>query len=202
MKNFAAALAEVPVIAIVRGLRPDASVEICQRLWDAGVSLVEVTVQDEKGFEALEAAAEAERHASRHLGAGSVKTSVDALRATDSGAEFLVSPGLSKEVISQAFDLNMPYLPGIATATELQSALDAGLDTVKVFPASDLGGPRFVGALRGPFPEANLVPTGGVSVGDIDTYIEAGALGVGLGSSLFEEDAIQALSSWLARRTG
>lgn len=120
------------------------------------------------------------------LGAGTVLDEETARAALDAGADFLVSPCPVPEVAAVCREAGVPYLPGAATAGEYWGAMQGGAAAVKVFPGEVLG-PAFVRALRGPFPDARLVVTGGVvpTVGGVGTWLDAGALAVGLGSGLF-----------------
>lgn len=200
MTFFRNHLAECPIIAILRGLTPTAADEATKRLWDMGVGLVEVTVQDAAGFDTLEAVAATATAAGRSVGAGSV-TSVEAFdRTVNCGASFIVSPGLDVELVDHARSRRIPYLPGVATPSEIQLARTHGVLEQKLFPSSELGGTAYVKAMAGPFPDVQLVPSGGVSIADIDGYLTAGALGVGIGSELTGPHGAQALSDWFARR--
>ena len=105
------------------------------------------------------------------VGAGTIVTVEQAKRAVDSGAAFLVSPGLDADVVQAAADLGVPVLPGIATASELQAAVRLGVDTVKAFPARLLGGPPFLHALAGPFPQVRFMPSGGITASDVAAYL-------------------------------
>ncbi len=200
MTFFRTHLAECPIIAILRGLAPTAANDAANRLWDMGVGLVEITVQDAEGFDALEAVAATAAAAGRPVGAGSV-TSVEAFdRTVDCGASFVISPGLDVTLVDHANDRRVPYLPGVATPSEVQLARSCGVLEQKLFPSRELGGTAFVSAMAGPFPDVQFVPSGGVSIADVDPYLAAGALGVGIGSELTAPGGAQALGEWFARR--
>ena len=119
--------------------------------------------------------------------------------AIDIGANFLVSPGLSSSIVKVAQLRGVAVLPGVATPSEIQKAISLGLQAVKLFPVSQLGGAGYVRALRGPFPEVGFVPTGGVDFGSIDSFLEAGAIGVGLGSELTRDSGLEELERWLTQ---
>ncbi len=195
---FKRSLQRCPVIAILRGLSAEAATTVTCELWEAGVELIEVTIQDDEGLRCLNAVATATETLSREVGAGSV-TSVDALRrAVDAGAAFAVSPGFDVEIVNAASATGIPYLPAVATPSEIQRALTLGATELKLFPARHLGGPGFVRAMAGPFPGASLIPTGGVTLGEIDDYLTAGAIGVGLGAETTRTDGPVLLRNWLA----
>lgn len=200
MTFFRTHLTRCPVIAILRGLAPGAAGKAAERLWSSGIELVEVTVQDDVGFEALAKVGAIAADTGQFVGAGSV-TSIDALdRTIICGASFIVSPGLDLKLVDHALDLDVPYLPGVATPSEIQIARSHGVFDLKLFPARELGGSSFVKAMSGPFPDVQLVPSGGVSVADINTYLAAGALGIGIGGELTTPTGAQNLDEWLALR--
>ena len=114
------------------------------------------------------------------VGAGTVLTAEQAEQAVTAGARFVVSPGFGPAVVRRCQELGVPVFPGIATATEIQMALDAGLDTVKFFPAEQLGGVGMVKALSAPFRTVRFIPTGGVDTGNLADYLAvASVLAVG-----------------------
>jgi 2-dehydro-3-deoxyphosphogluconate aldolase/(4S)-4-hydroxy-2-oxoglutarate aldolase len=125
------------------------------------------------------------------VGAGTVLRPEQANQAVAAGARYLVSPGFSAAVDRECRLLDVPYLPGVATATELQTALDAGREVVKLFPAAVVGGPRLVAALSGPFPSVRFVPTGGIGPADLADYLRLPAvLAVG-GTWLAPPDVVE-----------
>lgn len=195
---FSDAFARLPVLAILRGFSPERTVEISRRLWDAGIRLVEVPVQDEAGFRALEATVQAGGQSGGIVGAGTV-TTIDRLhRASDLGAAFTVAPGFVPEVSSASLAAGLPHLPGVATATEVGLALGAGLTWLKMFPASDLG-PRWARSMHGPFPEARFVATGGIGISNAEQFLAGGASAVALGSALADPAELAAVPTLLDR---
>lgn len=177
-------LADLPVIAILRGLSPEDAVAEARSAWDLGVPLVEVTLQDDGGYAALAAVVEAAPEG--HLvGAGTV-TTVDQLhRAKEHGARFGIAPGLDAATVTAALDRegeDLPFLPGVATASEVQKAQVLGTRVVKAFPASLLT-PAWFTAIAAPFPQMGLIATGGVSADNAADFIAAGAVGVAVSVS-------------------
>ena len=144
-----------------------------------GIEQVEVTI-DTPG--ALDAVANAAGEG-RMVGVGTVVDSEQVRAAAAAGARFVVSPGFVPEVIETAFELGLEPVPGIFTATELLTASATGARVMKLFPAS-CGGPPYLRALRGPFPDVALIPTGGVRIDEVHAYLEAGATVIALGSEL------------------
>ena len=185
----------VRVIAVVRYRHASNLAAIVDTLHRAGI-LVEITLDTPGALEGITGAA----GRGVPIGAGTV-VDADGVRASaEAGARFVVSPGLVDEVVRTALDLGVEPVPGVATATELLRAQAVGATVLKVFPAATLGGPAFIRALRSPFPDARLIAVGGVEIGDIRSYLDAGAVGVALGSGLMgaeppaDDAAIDALA--------
>lgn len=124
------------------------------------------------------------------VGLGTVTSSETVKIAVDCGAEFIVSPFISSEVISTALEFDASVIPGALTPSEIASAYKLGADMVKVFPVSNVGGPAYIKALLAPMPDWELIPTGGVNRENAFDYFRAGAVAVGLGSNLAPKDAL------------
>ena len=168
-----------PIVAIVRYRTPTALDEVFDAIRRGGIGLVEVTADTPGALEAVRTAAAS----GVAVGAGTID-SVEAARAfAEAGAAFLVSPGTKADVVRAAVELGVPAVPGALSPTEVEAAVDAGADAVKLFPAG-LGGPDYLRALRGPFSRVAFVPTGGIRPGDVGSWLDAGAACVGLGASL------------------
>ncbi len=177
----------VPVVEI-----PDASMAIplADALLEAGVGSVEITFRTAAGGEAL--AAIRQQRPELLAGAGTVLRPDQLQTAIAAGARFIVSPGYSPVIVDTAIAAGVPVVPGVATATEVQRALEAGLDVLKLFPAEPLGGVRYLTALGAPFPEVQFVPTGGISAANAASYLELPNV-LAIGGSWFVRKA------WLAR---
>jgi Entner-Doudoroff aldolase len=145
-----------------------------------GIRIVEVTADTPGAWPAIATAAGA---GGLLVGAGTVTEPDEVRRAADCGARFVVSPGLVPGVVELALELGLTPLPGVATPTEVLTARALGCGIVKLFPAGSFGAP-YLRNLRGPFATTGFVPTGGVGVGDVPTWLQAGAVAVGLGSGL------------------
>jgi 2-dehydro-3-deoxyphosphogluconate aldolase/(4S)-4-hydroxy-2-oxoglutarate aldolase len=154
---------------------------------EAGLSTFEVTLRSEGAVEAISVlAGEVE---DLRIGAGTVLTAADAEAVVDAGATFVLSPTVVPGVAAVCTDAGVPYIPGCATPTEIQAALELGCEVVKLFPASTLG-PGFLSAVRAVFPGLRAIPTGGLrpEPTSLDPWFDAGAFAVGLGSALFPKD--------------
>ena len=108
----------------------------------------------------------------------------------DAGAQFLVSPGLSPPVMEAARAAGKIAIPGALTPTEIMAAAEAGASVIKVFPCGSVGGPKYIKALRGPFPDLSFIPTGGVNAANAAEFFAAGALAIGMGSDLIDAAAL------------
>jgi 2-dehydro-3-deoxyphosphogluconate aldolase / (4S)-4-hydroxy-2-oxoglutarate aldolase len=180
---FAEALERVPVLAILRGLAAAPAVAAAEQAWAAGIPLVEVSLSGDDAFDSLEAVCQRGQEIGRAAGAGTVLTHEHVAAAADAGAAFAVAPGLDREAVAAAQARGLPYLPGVASPSEVQLALALGCRTLKLFPASVLG-IEWLRSLAGPFPTARFVAVGGIDAHNASDWIEAGSLGVGVGSGL------------------
>ena len=174
------------MVAILRGDFGGREEEIVTVLIEAGITAVEVTLNSPGALDSIN------RLASRFgshiaVGAGTVLRANEVEAAADAGARFIVSPNRNAKVIATTKRLGLVSLPGCFTPSEVVEALDAGADAIKIFPAQSLG-VGFIKAIRGPLPNARLVPTGGVTPEAARGYIVAGAWAVGVGSELLGPD--------------
>ncbi|MGW2650106.1 bifunctional 4-hydroxy-2-oxoglutarate aldolase/2-dehydro-3-deoxy-phosphogluconate aldolase [Streptomyces sp. NPDC001393] len=141
---------------------------LADALTAGGARCAEVTFRTPDAEQVVKAMA---AHGGLTVGAGTVLTSEQAERAVVAGARFVVSPGYDAEVVATCRELDVPVVPGVATATEVMRALRAGLDTVKLFPAEPLGGMGMLKALAAPFPRARFLPTGGIGPAHLPGYL-------------------------------
>jgi 2-dehydro-3-deoxyphosphogluconate aldolase/(4S)-4-hydroxy-2-oxoglutarate aldolase len=176
------------LIAVLRRITPrDRLLALVDALVDDGIRVVEITMDTPDAADDL--AAVSGRLAGRRvlIGAGTVLTrdQLDAARAA--GADFGVAPVLNLDLVDAAVGAGLPFVPGAMTPTEIATAWAAGATFVKLFPASAVG-PSFVRELRGPLPDAQLIPTGGVDVSTAAAFLDAGAAAVGVGSAITRAD--------------
>lgn len=181
------------VLAVLRAPSPELALEASEAIIRGGVTGIEVT------YSTPDAPAVIRELIARHgdsayIGAGTVTTVEQAEAAAAAGAEFLVSPGTLPDLTRAMLDTGRVVMTGAMTPTEVMGALALGVDVVKIFPAS-LGGPSYLGALRGPFPDAPLMPTGGVSPDNLAAWFAAGSVAVGAGGDLANASSIKA-SDW------
>ena len=185
--DLLALLREWRLVAIVRGRDAEAAFETVMTLAQEGIGLIEVSLTTDNALGVI-ARARTELGSEAVLGAGTVLTVADAREVYAAGADFIVTPGLAAS-IPEAQALRMPMLVGALTPSEVIAAWDAGADAVKIFPASAVGGPAYLRALRDPFPDAPFVPVGGVDEQAARRYLELGAVAVGVGSPLIGDAA-------------
>jgi len=182
-------LREVGIIPVIRASSADAVVPVAEALLQAGLPICEVTLTVPSAIDAIGAVAK--RFSGKLLvGAGTVTDAETARRAIDAGAEFIVTPCLVPEVIEAAHRAEVAVLPGALTPGEVFEAFRAGGDMVKVFPVQSVGGAAYLRALRGPFPDIPLVPTGGVTLDNVAEMFQAGAAAVGVGTELISKGAL------------
>jgi len=179
-----------PVIPVIVLHQVDDAVPVAQALLNGGVRVLEVTMRTPVALRCIEAIARAVPQAI--VGAGTVRSAADARAALAAGARFAVSPGYTGALGAACREIGLPLLPGVATASELMAAQDAGHDFVKFFPASAAGGIPLLKALSGPFPDVNFCPTGGITPQTARDYLSLPQVKVCGGSWLTPQDAVQA----------
>ncbi|MFE2997750.1 bifunctional 4-hydroxy-2-oxoglutarate aldolase/2-dehydro-3-deoxy-phosphogluconate aldolase [Nocardia sp. NPDC059246] len=170
---------EIPVIAILRAPAADRFAEVTAALHESGITAVEFTLTSAGALEAVRECA----GLAHPIGVGTVLTAKDAALAVEAGAAYLITPAVIEEVIVEGRRLGVPVISGAFTPTEIHRAWTAGSSMVKVFPAA-VGGPGYIKAVRAPLPDIPLVPTGGIGLGAVRAYLDAGAAALGIGSPL------------------
>lgn len=189
--EIARRIKEIGIVAIIRGsFTMEEMVEIGDALLAAPVLTMEITLNTPSALAAI-SDLRARYGENMVVGAGTVRTVEQFNAALDAGAQFTVAPNLDMPTVARAMERDVLHLPGVFTATEVQMAFAAGCKTVKLFP-SDAVGPGYMKALRAPLNDVEFVPTGGIDVNNIRDYAAAGAVAVGLGSSLIPKKWSQA----------
>ena len=179
-----------PVIPVLTVERLDDAIPLARALVAGGLSVLEVTLRTPVALEAIALMAAAAPEAV--VGAGTVLNAADFDRAARAGARFIVTPGLTEPLTRAAAEAALPFLPGVATATELMRGLDAGLTRFKFFPAETSGGAAALKALGGPFGDCRFCPTGGIGASTARSYLAlANVLCVG-GAWVAPSDAVAA----------
>lgn len=178
-------LKDLPLIAILRGVTPDEIVAVGRALYDAGFRVIEIPLNSPQPFESIRRLT-AELSEDCLIGAGTVLTEAQVAEVDAAGGRLIVSPNANLAVIRASKAAGLVSAPGVATPSEGFAALDAGADSLKLFPAEQLG-PAVVKAWRAVFPkELALLPVGGITPDNMGPYVAAGANGFGLGSALYK----------------
>jgi 2-dehydro-3-deoxyphosphogluconate aldolase/(4S)-4-hydroxy-2-oxoglutarate aldolase len=183
------ALDMVPIVGIIRTSLPGSAEPAARAVAAGGIRAVEVALTTPDGLSAIAALAGSAPERTV-IGAGSVRTTADALAAIDAGAQFLVTPGTYLEVLAVAASAGVPVLCGAFTPTEVDLAHSSGAEYVKVFPAGALG-PSYLSSMLAPMPELALVPTGGVTLDNASEWFRHGARAVAIGGELLPAGAIE-----------
>ena len=173
------AITEQRIIAIARRLSPEQTDVLTGVLLGSGIGVLEVTLDADDTLSTIAAL----DGSGLLVGAGTVMSVLQAARAAEAGAAFIVSPHTDDSVVNWAVENAIPVMAGAVTPTEIARAWDLGCSAVKLFPAS-VGGPPLLRTLRGPFSQVDFVPTGGVGADNVADYLNAGAVAVGVGSWL------------------
>ena len=177
--------AELPLIAILRGVTPDEVVAIGRVLVEAGFRLIEVPLNSPDPIESIRRLAAALGNAAT-VGGGTVLSADDVAQVAAAGGSLVVSPNMQPDVITATRAAGMLSVPGVCTPTEAFAAIEAGADFLKLFPAEQLG-PAAIKALRAVLPQPiPLVPVGGITPESMASWLAAGATGFGLGSAVYK----------------
>jgi 2-dehydro-3-deoxyphosphogluconate aldolase/(4S)-4-hydroxy-2-oxoglutarate aldolase len=168
------------LVAVVRSKSPDDALALSNAAADGGIKFVEITFSVPGALDVIK---ELARRGGIHVGAGTVLAPQQAERAIGVGAEFIVSPSLELNLVGLCHTANIACFPGAATPTEIIAAQRAHADLVKIFPADLVGGPYFIRQMQGPFPDMRFMVSGGVTLKNVKDYVEAGVIGICLGSA-------------------
>ncbi len=177
------------MIGILRGCPFRYAEAMAGAVIESGLTVLEVTLDSQRALDQIADIAAAFPGVA--VGAGTVRRAPEVVEAAKAGASFIVSPIVDSETIHAASELGLAVFPGAATPTEIDRALREGATAVKVFPIEQLGGPGYLRAISAPLGVPPLIPTGGVTVESMPQYLEAGALAVGLGGTLFPRSALE-----------
>lgn len=177
-------IAECGVVAVVRAESMEEAIAISEACVKGGINGIEVTFTVQGADVVIkELTTLYKNNNDVVIGAGTVLDSTTARIAILAGAQFVVSPAFDAETAKLCNLYQVPYMPGCMTVTEMKRALEAGVDIIKLFPGSVFG-PEFVKAVKAPLPQVNIMPTGGVDLGNVEEWIRNGCLAVGVGGNL------------------
>jgi len=181
---------DIGIVPVVRAAHLDEARQVIDAIRTGGVPIIEVTMTVPNAPAMIRELVQ--QYGDQILtGAGTVTSAQQAEVCLESGAQFLVSPGLSLAVLQVAAKQGILAIPGALTPTEVMAALDAGARVVKIFPCASAGGPKHLKALRAPFPDTPFIPTGGVNLSNAAEYLAAGAFALGVGGELVDLAALR-----------
>jgi 2-dehydro-3-deoxyphosphogluconate aldolase/(4S)-4-hydroxy-2-oxoglutarate aldolase len=178
------------LIPVIRVSSAQEAIDVADAIKEGGVTLIEITMSVPGAIDTIKELTQKYRD-EIIMGAGTILDPETGRAALLAGAQFIVSPTLNLDLIQLAHRYSAVVIPGAMTPTEILTAWNAGADMVKVFPAAQLGGPEYIKALRGPFPQILLVPTGGVNLQNAGAFIKAGATALGVGGELVDKKAVK-----------
>ena len=180
-----ASIIKIGIVPVVRASSAELAIQAIEAIYAGGILAAEITMTVPGAIRALEKLADRFGD-TMLLGAGTVLDAETARASILAGAEFLVSPNLRPATIEMAKRYSKSVFPGALTPTEILAAWEAGADAVKVFPCGSLGGAKYIKSLKGPLPQIETIPTGGVSLETIGDFFKAGACAVGIGAELVD----------------
>lgn len=182
---------DIGIVPVVRTSTAEAAIKAIEAIYNGGIRAAEITMTVPGAVRALEKVAD-QFGDKLVLGAGTVLDPETARICMLAGAEFFVTPALNVKTIEMARRYSKAICPGALTPTEVLTAWEAGADVVKVFPCGNVGGAKYIKALKGPFPQIEMIPTGGVNLETAGDFLKAGACAVAVGGELVDAKLIKA----------
>lgn len=176
-------ITETGLVAVIRAESAEKAIQLAEAVKAGGVKAIEITLTVPGALDVIKKLVQTYQNKEILIGAGSVLDAETARACLLAGAEYIVSPALDIETIQLCNRYQKVVMPGAMSVTEVVRAMEAGADIVKIFPAT-LFGPKIIKAIKGPLPQAPLMPTGGVSLDNVADWIQAGSIAVGVGSQL------------------
>lgn len=181
-------IVEVGLVPVIRAEDKEEAIRVIDAVEAGGIPLLEITMTVPGALSIIEAVRKREKSAV--VGAGTVLDPETARACIFAGAQFIVSPALNVATIEICRRYSVPVIAGALTPTEVVNAWSAGADVVKIFPCGAVGGASYIKALKAPFPQIDLMPTGGVSLKTAADFIKAGSFALGVGSDLIDAKAM------------
>jgi 2-dehydro-3-deoxyphosphogluconate aldolase/(4S)-4-hydroxy-2-oxoglutarate aldolase len=187
-EEIVAKLREIGLVPVLRAESEEQALGIASAIADGGVTVLEITMTVPGAIRVM--ARLTKERPDILVGAGTVLDPETARMCMLEGAQFVVSPALNLKTIEMCHRYSIPVLPGALTPTEVVTAWQAGADVIKVFPASALGGAKYLKSLKAPLPQVEMIPTGGVSLATAKEFLEAGSFALGVGADLVDTKAM------------
>jgi len=189
-QQILSSIIEIGIVPVVRAPSAETAIRAVEAIYQGGIRAAEITMTVPGALRALEKVADALGD-KIVLGAGTVLDPETVRAAMLAGAEFFVSPGLKLSTIEMVRRYSKVSIPGALTPTEVLAAWDAGADIVKIFPCGNVGGPKYIKALKAPFPHIEMIPTGGVNLETAGEFLKAGACAVAVGAELVDAKSLK-----------
>ncbi len=183
------------VIVIIRGIEEKYIIDTCLALKNAGIKMIEITF-DQSRTEGVDATFNSIKLINNYfgddicIGAGTVMNTHQVEKAASAGAKYMISPHCNKDIIKRCIELNTLPIPGVLTPTEIVTAYENGAEIVKIFPINLVGGIDYLKSVKAPLSHIPMLAVGGVNSSNVSDYINAGAVGVGIGSSIIDKNLI------------
>jgi len=174
---------EKGIVAIVRARNGEEGLKLANAIFEAGIPAIEITMTVPNAIDIMRDLTKEYGTKGLILGAGTVLDPETARACILAGAEYIVAPNLNEDLIKLCNRYSVPCMPGVGSVTEMLRAMELGVDVVKLFPGEVLG-PDFIKAILGPIPNAKIMPTGGVSIDNLEKWFSAGAFAVGMGAGI------------------
>lgn len=189
MRNVLEQISDLGVLPVIKIEKLEQAVPLANALRQGGVNAIEVIVRNEIAFDAIDNIRSS--FPDMLIGAGTILTAQLADQAMEAGARYIVTPGYNPQVVRHCLDRGIPIVPGCVTPSEIQTAIDAGLQTLKFFPAGPQGATAAIKLLSGPFPKVRFIPTGGIDFSNMTEYARLECVAAVGGSFMAKADLIQ-----------
>ncbi len=189
-EKILASIRDVGIVPVIRTPSAESAIRAIEAIYQGGIRAAEITMTVPGAVRALEKVAD-QFGDKLVLGAGTVLDPETCRACMLAGAEFFVTPALRRSVIEMTQRYSKVVCPGALTPTEVLTAWEAGADIVKIFPCGNVGGPKYIRSLRAPFPQIEMIPTGGVNLETTPEFLRAGACAVAVGAELVDAKTIQ-----------
>jgi 2-dehydro-3-deoxyphosphogluconate aldolase / (4S)-4-hydroxy-2-oxoglutarate aldolase len=189
-QTILSSIIDIGIVPVVRVTSPEGAIKSIEAIYRGGIRAAEITMTVPGALKALEKVAD-QFGDKIVLGAGTVLDAETARMAMLAGAEFFVSPNLRIATIEMAQRYSKVVMPGALTPTEVLTAWEAGADIVKIFPCGNVGGPKYIKALKAPCPHIEMIPTGGVNLETAGEFLKAGACAVAVGAEMVDAKAVK-----------
>lgn len=188
--NLITTLHNIGIVPVIKLQNTDDAVPLAKALWEGGIRCAEVTFRAEGADKVISAMTKA--YPEMLVGAGTVLTLDQVEKSIAAGAKFCVAPGLNPKVVKHCLDMGVPFAPGVSTSSEIEQAIELGLNFVKFFPAEQAGGLAFIKAVAAPYSSMKFMPTGGITENNINTYLAFDKIVACGGSWIVPENLVKA----------